>query len=154
MVRQEDDGLWLEHEEVIASHPDTVMDMLVTSEGLSRWFPLAAQIDPTPGGLLVLGWDEKMKRTSTVTVLDYDAQGRIVWDWLSVRGEIHAPLYWSVEPVVEEGTRVRLRQGPFQADDLDSLIAMAEEAQFWTWHLCNMRSTLEAKLDMRRVRPF
>jgi hypothetical protein len=46
-----------------------------------------------------------------------------------------------------------MRQGPFK-DDPDSLMAMAEEAESWRWQLCNLRGVLEAKHDMRVVRPL
>ena len=62
-------------------------------------------------------------------------------------------MYWKVEPSVEEGCRIVLRQGPFK-EDVDSLMAMAEEAETWRWQLCNLRSVLEVSLDMRKVRPL
>jgi uncharacterized protein YndB with AHSA1/START domain len=153
MIKREDDGLWIVLEEKITVDPEVVWGCLTTASGLARWFPVAARIDLRTGGTIVLGWDERFRHTSTVAILDYDAGGTVVWDWQASVHERHAPVYWSVDRSVEEGAIVRFRQGPF-ANDEDSLIAMAEEATSWQWRLCNLRSTLEAKLDMRKVRPL
>ncbi|HRP64254.1 MAG TPA: SRPBCC domain-containing protein [Phycisphaerales bacterium] len=153
MIREADDGIWLELEETIASHHDEVFACLTTAEGLTRWYPVAAEVDLRKGGEIVLCWDDKCTRTLTVPILDYDPDGRIVWDWIVDRIDAHIPVTWRVKPSVEEGSRVQLRQGPFMRDT-ESLIAMAEEAASWRWHLCNLRSTLEVKHDMRKVRPL
>ncbi len=153
MIKREDDGLWIVLKESIASHHENVFTCLTTSGGLTRWFPVKAQVDLRPGGTIVLGWDSKGKRKTTVAILDYNPGGKITWDWYAGADDRHAPVYWSVEPDVEEGSIVTLRQGPF-ADDTESLIAMAESATTWQWQLCNLRSNLEAQHDMRAVRPL
>jgi hypothetical protein len=58
-----------------------------------------------------------------------------------------------VTPSTEDGSLVVLRMGPF-AEDPESLIAMAEDAESWRWYLCNMRTVLEARVDMRAERPL
>ncbi len=153
MITREDDGIWLVLHETIACHHDALFDCLTTADGLTRWFPVAAEVDLRTGGQIKLGWDKDFKRTTTISILDYDPGGRIVWDWQVVRTDSHAPLYWSVEPKLENGCRVSLRQGPF-LEDVESLVAMAEEAENWRWQLCNLRSVLEVSLDMRKVRPL
>jgi len=153
MITREEDGVWVELEETISVHHDQVFACLTTAPGLTRWFSVGAEIDLRPGGLIVFGWDQDMTRTSTIAILDYDAGGRIVWDWLPSSGDMHAPVYWKVEPRREEGSRVVLRQGPFR-ENAESLLVMAEEAQTWRWHLCNLRATLEVTYDMRKVRPL
>ncbi len=153
MIKREDDGLWLVLEETIAAHYEDVFACLTTADGLTRWFPVAAEVDLRPGGEIKLCWDEKCTRTLTLPIMDYDAGGTIAWDWYTDRNDIHAPVYWKVSPDVEEGAKVQLRQGPF-GEDIDSLIALADEAASWRWQLCNLRSTLEAKHDMRKVRPL
>ena len=118
-----------------------------------RWFPLNAEIDLRQGGEIVFGWDRKFEKRSTVAILDYDPGGKIVWDWYARASDVHAPVYWTVEPRIESGSRVLMEQGPFKSD-VDSLIRMADEAESWRWYLCNLRSVMEAKLDMRAVRPL
>ena len=153
MIKREDDGIWVTLEENIALHYEEVFACLTTEAGLTRWFSIGAEVDLRPGGLVVFGWDEKMTRKSTVAILDYDPGGRIVWDWYADNGDMHAPIYWTVEPNVEKGSKVSLRQGPFKPEP-DALLIMAREVEAWRWHLCNLRSTLEAKHDMRKVRPL
>lgn len=153
MIRREDDGFWNELSETIACHHEEVFGCLTTEGGLSRWFPLAAEVDLQVGGQLVLIWDAKKTKRTTVAILDFDPGGRVVWDWYAAHQDQHAPVYWTVEPSVERGSVVRFRQGPF-ADTTESLVAMAQEASSWCWSLCNLRSTLEAKHDMRKVRPL
>jgi uncharacterized protein YndB with AHSA1/START domain len=153
IIRSDAKGVWLHLEETIAAHHDEVFHCLTTEDGLTRWYPVAAKVDLRKGGSIVLCWDEKCTRTLTVPILDYDAGGRIVWDWISDRTEAHVPIHWQVVPVVEEGSRIIFRQGPF-GEDHEALLALAEEAASWRWHLCNLRSTLEAKHDMRKVRPL
>lgn len=155
MIKRGDDGIWVVLRETIAMHHEEVFAMLTTEPGLIRWFPVAATVDLRSGGSIVLGWNERMTRTTTVRILEYDPGGRVVWDWHANRTiEVHAPVHWHVEPVVEEGTRVTLRQGPFEATNPEALLAMAEEAESWRWQLCNLRTVLEVKHDMRKVRPL
>lgn len=153
MIERDDDGLWVVMDETIAQHHELVFGCLTTSSGLTRWFPVSAEVDLRTGGTIVLGWDEKMTRKTTIAILDYDAGGGVTWDWYAGPGDRHAPIEWRVEPNVEKGAVVSFRQGPFVAD-LDGAINAANEAQTWRWRLCNLRSTLEAKHDMRKVRPL
>lgn len=153
MIKREDDGVWVVLHETIACHHDELFVCLTTPAGLARWFPVAARVDLRTGGEIVLGWDSDFTRTSTIAILDYDAGGQITWDWQVAHHDTHAPVYWTVEPHVELGCRVELRQGPFQMD-VESLVDMAAEAESWRWRLCNLRSVLEVALDMRQVRPL
>jgi len=153
VVERESDGWWLELEETIAFHPEEIFAALTTVGGLTRWFPVSAEVDLRQGGTIVFGWDENMKRRSTVAILDYDAGGRITWDWLPDTGNTHAPVYWRVEPSVEKGSVVTMRQGPF-ASDVESMAVMADEAATWRWWMCNMRTVYESRHDMRKVRPL
>jgi uncharacterized protein YndB with AHSA1/START domain len=153
MIRREDDGIWITLRETIAMHHEEVFACLTTAEGLTRWFPVAAQIDLRVGGQIVFCWDEQCTKTSTVAILDYDPDGRITWDWYADMNDMHAPVYWKVTPSREKGAKLELRQGPFRMTE-ESMMAMAEEAESWRWQLCNLRSVLEVKHDMRAVRPL
>lgn len=153
MIRRDEDGIWVTLRETIAMHHDEVFACLTTPEGLSRWFPVAAEIDLRQGGEIVFCWDLDCTKTSTIAILDYDAGGKIVWDWYADYNDVHAPVYWTVQPSVEQGAKISMRQGPFK-QDVESMIAMAEEAESWRWQLCNLRSVLEVKHDMRAIRPL
>ena len=153
MIKREEDGVWIELTETIAAHHDLVFDCLTTADGLTRWFPVAARVELRKGGLVVLSWNKDFTRTTTIAILDYDTNGRITWDWHAGSLDTHSPLYWKVEPDVEQGSVVTVRQGPF-GEDVESLLAMAEEAESWRWRLCNLRSSLEVEHDMRKIRPL
>ncbi len=153
MIVRKEDGIWIELQETIASHHEEAFACLTTSGGLSRWLPVAAKVDLRPGGTIVFGWDKNFSKTTTIAILDYDPGGSIIWDWQVAHSDTHAPLHWTVKPSVEEGCRVLLRQGPFRAD-VESLLQMANEAESWRWQLCNLRSVLEASVDMRQHRPL
>ena len=81
------------------------------------------------------------------------------WEWFpSPLDETSVPVEITVTPLPEHGaesggSRVLLRHGPFR-DDVESLLTMADSAESWRWYLCNLRSVLETKHDMRAVRPL
>jgi uncharacterized protein YndB with AHSA1/START domain len=156
VIRREDDGLYVELVERIQMHHEEVFSCLTTEAGLVRWRCLSAEVDLRPGGTISFGWDEKLTRTTTIAILDYEADGHIIWDWYAGPEDRHAPIAWTVDADTtpgEEATVVTMRQGPFAAD-VDSLIRMAGEVEAWRWWLCNLRTVLEVKHDMRRHRPL
>jgi len=153
MIRVEGDAAYIELDEMMQVHYETVFSALTTVSGLVRWFPVAAEVDLRHGGTIVFGWDEHLTRRTTVAILEYDPGGGITWDWFAGPADQHAPVAWRVTPDVEEGCRVALRQGPFPLT-VDGLLLLAGELESWRWYLCNLRSTFEAKLDMRRIRPL
>ncbi|MCA9290600.1 MAG: SRPBCC domain-containing protein, partial [Phycisphaerales bacterium] len=104
MITREEDGYWIELHETVAVHHEEVFAALTTTAGLIRWFPVNVEIDLRPGGLIVFGWDATFKHRTSVAILDYDPGGTVVWDWCAAHHDIHAPLYWTVEPQVEEGS--------------------------------------------------
>ena len=81
MIRREDDGIWIVLRETVAMHHDEVFACFTTPEGLSRWFPVEAQVDLRQGGEIVFCWDADCTKRSTIAILDYDPGGKIVWDW-------------------------------------------------------------------------
>jgi hypothetical protein len=100
-----------------------------------------------------LAFDAKFRRAFEVSILDYSPEGRVTWGWpLGVTDE-SVPLEWNVTPDVEQGARVIQRHGPFP-EDADALISAANDAESWRWYLCNLRTVLEAKVDMRAERPL
>ncbi len=153
MITREDDGVWIVLYEAIACHHDELFACLTTPAGLSRWFPVAARVDLRTGGQIVLSWDPDFTRITTISILGYNPEGRITWDWQVATHDTHAPVYWHVHPSLDEGCRIEMRQGPFH-EDVESLMDMAGEAESWRWRLCNLRSVLEVALDMREVRPL
>jgi uncharacterized protein YndB with AHSA1/START domain len=154
MISRDSTGLWLELHENVSLHHDEAFALLTTEDGLSRWLAVGATIDTLEqGGTVTLAWDRKLAKTNTVAILEYSAGGTVTWDWYASWDDIHAPVRWTVTPDREKGSRIALRQGPF-ADTLDGALALAEQASNWQWYLCNMRSVIEARHDMRAVRPL
>lgn len=154
MVRREGNGIWLTLKETIAAPSDEVFACFSTPEGLTRWLSVGAELEAAPGGAMTLSWDRDFQRTLTVHVRDFDPSGRITFDWFpDPLSEDSVPVQVTVAPDVEHGSRVILRQGPFK-DDPETLIAMADGAESWRWYLCNLRSVLETRHDMRAVRPL
>ena len=153
MVKRENDGIWVTLRETIAASHEEVFACLTTDAGLTRWFTLAAEVDLRKGGSMKLAFDAKFRRAFEVPILNYDPEGRVTWGWpLCVTDEIVA-LEWTVTPDVEAGSRVIQRHGPFP-EDPDALISAANDAESWRWYLCNLRTVLEAKVDMRSERPL
>jgi uncharacterized protein YndB with AHSA1/START domain len=153
MVKREDDGIWVTLKENIAASHEEVFACLTTDAGLTRWFTLAAEVDLRKGGSMKLAFDAKFRRAFEVPILNYDPEGRVTWGWpLGVTDEVVA-LEWTVTPDVEAGSRVIQRHGPFP-EDPDALISAANDAESWRWYLCNLRTVLEAKVDMRSERPL
>jgi uncharacterized protein YndB with AHSA1/START domain len=153
VIAREANGVWITMRETIAAHPEDVFAALTTSDGLTRWFPVAAEVDLRSGGSIVLGWDRKFKRTLTIGIDSFDPAGTIAWRWPGRVGDHDVRAEWTVTPSTEDGSLVVLRMGPFE-EDPESLIAMAEDAESWRWYLCNLRTVLEARVDMRAERPL
>jgi uncharacterized protein YndB with AHSA1/START domain len=159
MVRREQNGVWVTLKETIAASPEEVFACFSTSEGLTRWLAVGAQLEAEPGGTMTLAWDREFGRTLTVRIREFEpasgtAHGRITFDWFpDPMSDESVPVEVTVSNDMANGSRVILRQGPFR-EDADSLIAMADGAESWRWYLCNLRSVLETRHDMRAVRPL
>ncbi len=154
MVRREANGVWVTLKETIAAPADEVFACFTSPEGLTRWLAIGAELDLREGGEMTLAWDRDFSRTLTVPVKSYDPSGHVTWEWFpDPLSDESVPVSIAVSPEIEHGAKVILRQGPFK-DDPDTLIKMADAAESWRWYLCNLRSVLESKHDMRAVRPL
>ncbi len=153
MVKREHNGIWITLKETIAAGHEEVFACLTTDVGLTRWFTLAAEVDLRQGGHMKLAFDSKFRRAFEVPILEFNAEGRVTWGWPIGLGDEYVALEWTVTPDVEAGSRVIQRHGPFR-DDADSLMSAANDAESWRWYLCNLRTVLEAKVDMRHDRPL
>ncbi len=165
MVGREQDGVWITLKEVIHAAPEEVGSCVATASGLCRWLAVLAEYPPEVGARLELSWDRDWSRTTELKILAYefdqgghasDASGktRVKWEWFpSPLDETPVPVEITVTPIPEGGARVIVRHGPF-AEDHDTLLTVADSAESWRWYLCNLRSILESKHDMRTVRPL
>lgn len=166
MVGREDDGVWVTLKETVHAPPAEVASCITSAAGFCRWLAVACELESSDHATLEISWDREWNHTTEVKVLAFDAEralhghARIKFEWFpSALADSATPVELTVTPVAARGdgtsgARVILRHGPFAADDAESLIFMADSAESWRWYLCNLRSVLEQKHDMRAVRPL
>ncbi|MCE2882422.1 MAG: SRPBCC domain-containing protein [Planctomycetaceae bacterium] len=165
MVGREDDGVWVTLKETIHASPADVASCIANATGFCRWLAVACEFEGGAGSTLAISWDRDWQHSTELKVLDHDADlaldghARIRFEWFpNPIDDTPIPVEVTVTPLAERGdgtagARVILRHGPFPAD-ADALIFMADSAESWRWYLCNLRSVLEQKHDMRAVRPL
>ena len=169
MVGREPDGVWVTLKEVVHAAPGEVASSIADATGLCRWLTVGAELpedaDPDGGARATFAWDRDWKLVAEVALLDHDTARRHDGHATIRLGWHPDPLSDTVVPVEiaitqlpdrggdTGGARVILRHGPF-ADDTEALLVMAHSAERWRWYLCNLRSVLEAKHDMRAIRPL
>ncbi|MGA1225170.1 MAG: SRPBCC family protein [Phycisphaerales bacterium] len=178
MVGREHDGIWVTLKETIHAAPPEVALCVTSASGLTRWIAVDCEFDgrddeeeteprtgDEPPTRLAISWDRQWKHTTEVRILELDDAraldgfARIRFEWFpSPIDDTPVPVEISVSPLPESadgtgGARVILRHGPFPGNP-DALIFMADSAESWRWYLCNLRSVLEQKHDMRSVRPL
>lgn len=170
MVGREENGIWITLKEEIHAAPSEVASCIASAPGFCRWLAVGCDITVderrTPDQAeLTIAWDREWNHTTNARILEHDIASvsdgcaRIKFEWFpSPVDDTPIPIDITVAPYAERGdgtagARVILRHGPF-ADDVDNLLFMADSAESWRWYLCNLRSVLEAKHDMRAVRPL
>ncbi|MCE2884492.1 MAG: hypothetical protein LW806_06285 [Planctomycetaceae bacterium] len=174
MVGREANGIWITLKEEVHAAPAEVASCIASSAGFCRWLAVGCDLrepdaadgrDGRSAPTLTIAWDRAWDHTTEVRILEHDTdaladgRARIRFEWFpSPIDDTPVPIEISVAPLAERGdgtggARVILRQGPF-ADESDNLLFMADSAESWRWYLCNLRSVLEAKHDMRAVRPL
>ena len=165
MVGRENDGIWITLKEVIHAAPAEVASCVASANGLCRWLSVLAEYPGEPGATLALAWDREWTRSTDLRILAYDCdhaldgRARVKWEWFpSPLDETPVPVEITVSPLADRGAnsggaRVSVRHGPFH-DDPETALTVADSAESWRWYLCNLRSVLEAKHDMRAVRPL
>lgn len=166
MVGRENDGVWVTLKETVHASPEEVASCIATPAGFCRWLAVACEFDGSEGSTLAISWDREWNHATEVKLISFDAsrahEGRahIKFEWFpSALEDSATPVEITVAPIAARGdgtsgARVILRHGPFSASDAESLIFMADSAESWRWYLCNLRSVLEQKHDMRAVRPL
>ena len=169
MVQRESDGIWITLKEEIHAAPGEVAACVADAAGLCRWLAVAAEYPPEAGATLSIAWDRTWAHSTDVRILLYecirahDGFARVRWEWYPSTIDVSAderpvPVELSVTPLPDRGgdsggARVILRHGPF-GEDPETLLVVADSAESWRWYLCNLRSVLEQKHDMRAVRPL
>ena len=129
----------LELEQTLDATPEEVWEALTTDEGLRRWFPLDARVEPGEGGSLWLSWGPGCEGEAPIHI--WEPGRRFGWT------EDHAtdPEGRAIKVAVDfyiEGrggsTVVRLVQSGFSAGaDWDEMFDAVKDG--WTYFLFNLR---------------
>jgi len=147
----------IELEQEVEGPPQEVWSALTTGEGLKRWFPLDARVEPGPGGTVWLSWGPGMEAEAPIRVWDPGKR----FGWTEEHGEDEAgrPIRVMVDFHIEgrKGTTVvRLVQsGLGAAPEWDGMYDALTDG--WTYFLFNLayyflkHAGKERKMVWRRV---
>jgi uncharacterized protein YndB with AHSA1/START domain len=127
----------------IDAPPEAVWKALTTGEGLTRWFPLEASVEPGAGGKLTLSWGPEWQITSEITA--WDPNRRLAWG-------TGKPVKMEVTIEARGGkTIVRLVQSGFStgADWENEFYDSTDYG--WVFMLANLRHYLERHAGVARA---
>jgi uncharacterized protein YndB with AHSA1/START domain len=118
----------IEMERTLAATPDDVWEALTTDEGLRRWFPLDAKVEPGVGGTVWLSWGPGCEGEAPIHI--WEPGRRVGWTEDYGEDESGRPIKVAVDFHIEGrdgSTVVRLVQSGFSAsskwDDMyDALV--------------------------------
>ena len=142
----------IERETLIAAPVERVWTVLTEAEHVGRWFADAgAEIDPRPGGAIVMRWTEH--GTVRARIVDLDPPRRFSYRWVPI------PEHWGEEPddrnstLVEftlapegDGTRLRVVESGFEGlegTDEQRRSSFADNTEGWEAQLGNAREYAE-----------
>jgi len=128
----------LVREQEIAAPPEAVWEALTTADGLRRWFPLDARVEPGEGGSVWLSWGPGCEGEAPIHI--WDPPGRFGWTESYGEDASGRPIKVAVDFHIEgrEGmTVVRLVQSGFSAsEDWDEMYDALKDG--WTYFLFNL----------------
>ena len=128
----------IELEREVEAPPSEVWAALTTGEGLKRWFPLDARVEPGAGGSVWLSWGPGMEASAPIHAWEPDA--RFGWTESHGQDDHGRPIRVMVDFHVEgrEGrTVVRLVQSGLDASsDWDEMYDALTDG--WTYFLFNL----------------
>ena len=132
----------IEKEIEIAAPAEAVWKALTTGEGLTRWFPLEASVEPGAGGKITLSWGPEWQATSEIT--GWEPNRRFAWG-------TGKPVRMEVTIEARGGkTIVRLVQSSFStgADWENEFYDSTDYG--WVFMLVNLRHYLERHAGVAR----
>lgn len=133
----------IEKQVEIAATPEDVWKALTTGEGLTRWFPLEANVEPGAGGKITLSWGPEWQATSEITA--WEPNRRLAWG-------TGKPVRMEVTIEARGGkTIVRLVQSSFStgADWENEFYDSTDYG--WVFMLVNLRHYLERHAGTARA---
>lgn len=136
-------------ERLLDASPSRVYRAWSDPDAITAWFA------PDVAGSLALGtrstlmWPE---RSLWIDVLEQEPDRRFRFRWAWLEGEdTGTEVRVDLEPR-GYGTRLVLRDGPFELEREGGLDAWAEAIEGWVEALANLRAQLDFSVDLRRLR--
>jgi uncharacterized protein YndB with AHSA1/START domain len=130
---------------IVRAERDKVYDAIATSEGLDGWFTSGTELDPQPGGTLVLRWEdwgvEKFTGEMSGSVVEARRPDRFAFRWPVDSGSYMTTVTIDIE-AHEDGCVVRLVEGIYDDDDVGTQ-DMLNRATGWAQALTLMKFWVE-----------
>jgi uncharacterized protein YndB with AHSA1/START domain len=130
---------------VVRAAPDKVFDAIATTEGLDGWFTSGTELDPRPGGALILRWKdwgvEKFTGEMRGDVVEIRKPDRFAFRWPVDSGGYMTTVTIDIE-VHDDGSVVRLVEGTYDDDDVGTQ-DMLNRASGWAQALTLMKFWVE-----------
>ncbi|WP_069162080.1 SRPBCC domain-containing protein [Nocardia altamirensis] len=103
------------HEQIVLpARPETIWPLLTEAEHIAAWYAFGgAEVDPRPGGAMVLRWDEHGSFPATVRTVE--PQHRFTFEWHPLPGPV---VEFALTPQ-DGGTRVDITETG-ELDDPDT----------------------------------
>lgn len=130
---------------VVRAAPDKVFNAIATAEGLDGWFTSGTELDPRPGGALILRWKdwgvERFTGEMRGDVVEIRKPARFAFRWPVDSGGYMTTVTIDIE-VHEDGSVVRLVEGTYDDDDVGTQ-DMLNRATGWAQALTLMKFWVE-----------
>ncbi len=140
---------WVRLERMLEASPARIYRSWTSPDDMTTWFAPEISGALAPGTRSVLKWPEQSLWLDMLEA-EPDERIRFRWPWLAhdahvteVTVELHARGY---------GSRLELKDGPFDITKADQLDAFVKAVEGWTDALANLRATLDFSVDLRRLR--
>ncbi len=140
---------FVELERLLDASPSRVYRAWSDPDALTGWFAPDVEGSLAPGARSTLMWPD---RSLWIDVLEAEPDRRFRFRWAWLEGDdITTEVRVDLEPR-GYGTRLVLRDGPFELDRQGGLDAWAEAIEGWAESLANLRAQLDFSVDLRRLR--
>ena len=130
---------------VVHAAPEKVFNAIATAEGLDGWFTSGTELDPRPGGSLVLRWRdwgvEKFTGEIEGDVVEVRQPDRFAFRWPVDSGSYKTTVTIDIE-AHDEGSVVRLVEGTYEDDDV-GIQDMLNRSTGWAQALTLMKFWVE-----------
>jgi len=130
---------------IVRADREKVYDAIATAEGLDGWFTTGTELDPKPGGALILRWQdwgvEKFTGEITGSVVELRPPDRFAFRWPVDSGGYMTTVTIDIEDH-EEGCVVRLVEGIYDDGDIGTQ-DMLNRATGWAQALTLMKFWVE-----------